>query len=106
MAHSVQAKDGGPPVRAVSIQELEQHAREVVRAVQETGTAVDIVDEGLVVARMSPSAAPETRDADAAPAEAHRAWLALMDDVARDLAADWPAGVSAQDVIDDIRREL
>jgi antitoxin (DNA-binding transcriptional repressor) of toxin-antitoxin stability system len=95
------------PTRTVGIGELKSQADEIVREVSETGRPIDIVQNGQVAARLSPAPATEPASADAASAQerehAVRDWLRRMDDVSQEIAAVWPTGISAQDVIDDVR---
>jgi len=106
MAHAEKANDAEPAARTVSIYDLEQHARELVRAVQASGEAVEIVEGGQVIARVSPTAGEASAGVRDAGHQARRDWLTLMDAVSGDMREVWPAGVLAQDVVNDIRREL
>jgi prevent-host-death family protein len=97
----------GPALRTVGIRELRARAGEIVREVRETGQPVDITVRGEVVARLTPPSASES-DATSAQANADRRiavddWLRKMDEVSQQIGTAWPAGVSAQDVIDDVR---
>ena len=96
---------------SIGIDELKTRTSEVLRRVREHGETLDVTDGGKVVARMVPvpsapadeqSEQPDDREA---RREAMRAWLRDVDEFARAVAKDWPKGVSAQDVIDDVRRE-
>ena len=93
------------PTRTVGVGELKTRADEIVREVRQTGRPVDIVQDGRVAARLSP--VPTTDAADATSVQERertvREWLRSMDEVSREIAAAWPKGVSAQDVIDDVR---
>ena len=93
------------PKRAVGVHELQTQAEELVREISESGQPIDIVRNGQVAARLSPVLT--TGPAEASTIEdreqAIREWLGKMDHVSREIAASWPKGVSAQDVIDDVR---
>jgi antitoxin (DNA-binding transcriptional repressor) of toxin-antitoxin stability system len=93
------------PKRTVGVGELKTQAEELVREVSESGRPIDIVRNGHVAARLSP--VPTTDPAHALTIEerehAIREWLGKMDHVSREIGAVWPDGVSAQDVIDDVR---
>jgi prevent-host-death family protein len=98
--------DREPPIRAVGIRELSANADEIVREVRATGRPIDITVDGEAVARLtaSPNQAAQTdRDGGEDRRQAVRAWLARMDEVSHQLGAVWPHGVSAQDVLDDVR---
>jgi prevent-host-death family protein len=97
----------GPALRTVGLRELRARAGEIVREVRETGQPVDITVRGEVVARLTPPSIPES---DVASARAHKDqrtavddWLLKMDEVSKQVGMAWPADVSAQDVIDDVR---
>ncbi len=106
----------GAPAReadmaTMDIGELETRAGELVRRVRDRET-IDVTDGGTVVARVVPAApAPSEQQSAEQPADpdvkrdAMLAWLRDMEPLIAELAIDWPKGVSAQDVIDDVRRE-
>lgn len=80
--------------------ELGANIDEVLREV-ERGEIVDVMRAGQVVARIAPPPAQEKpidRDANGAWTEL----LRLRDEI----SADWPEGISAQDAINDVRRDL
>jgi prevent-host-death family protein len=84
----------------VGIRELKANTSEIVRRVRERGEIVDITYHGEVVARLVP-ARP------ALPAANKVAALLVdLDQLAAEIGAAWPKGVSAQDAIEDVRREL
>jgi prevent-host-death family protein len=98
--------DQEPPVRTVGIRELSARADEIVREVRTTGRPVDITVDGETVAHLTPSShqsVPLGAGGGEDRRQAVRDWLARMDEVADQLRADWPRGVSAQDMIDDVR---
>lgn len=84
----------------VGIRELKTHTSEIVRRVRERGEIIGITYHGEVVAHLVPTvrAAPS-------PAEV-AAILTDMDQLAAEISAHWPEGVSALDAIRDGRREL
>lgn len=104
--HAARSSDP-QPTRTVGIGELKTQAEELIREVAESGRPIDIVRNGEVAARLAPAPVSVPATADAASGEdrerAVREWLRKMDDVSREIAAVWPKGVSAQDVIDDVR---
>ena len=84
----------------VGIRELKANTSEIVRRVRERGEIVDITYHGEVVARLVP-ARP------ALPAANKVAALLVdLDQLAAEIGAAWPKGVSEQDAIEDVRREL
>ena len=84
----------------VGIRELKASTSEIVRRVRERGEVVDITYHGEVVARLVPVRPPVPVPGDVA------ALLTDMDQLAAEISAAWPAGVSAVDAVRDVRREL
>ena len=84
-------------MRTLGIRELRDSLSEVLRQVAEDGEIVEITKHGRVVARVVPAARPQLTQ------EEISALIADMDQAAAELGAVWPAGVSAQDAIDDVR---
>jgi prevent-host-death family protein len=85
-------------VPAIGIRQLKEQTSEIVRRVREESTTFDVTYRGRIVARLVP--VKQSQDDRAAS-------LALLDDLDR-LAAElaWPEGVSAVEVVRDVRREL
>ncbi len=79
----------------VGIRELKQQASELVRMVRETGNEVQVTYHGEVVALLIP-VKPARKKAD-------RAW-ANLDNLAAEIGARWPKGVSAADAVSEARR--
>jgi len=87
-------------VESVGIRELKQRTSEIVRRVREDGKGIDITCRGQVVARIVPPESPEaTRE------RSRRAWDRL-DELAKQVSAAWPEGVSAVEAVREQRREL
>lgn len=84
----------------VGIRELKAGASEIIRRVRERGEVVDITYHGEVVARLVPVRPPTPAPEDVA------ALLTDLDQLAAEIAAAWPVGVSAVDAVRDVRREL
>jgi prevent-host-death family protein len=84
----------------VGIRELKTNTSEIIRRVRERSEVVDITHRGEVVARLVPVApllpAPEET----------AAILADLDQLAAEIGAAWPEGVSAVDAVREVRREL
>ena len=94
---------------SIGVDELHTRTSEVLRRVREDGETIDVTDGGTVVARMVPVESVqggEHVDDREARRDAMRAWMRDMEPLIADLAKTWPKGVSAQDVVDDIRRDL
>ncbi len=84
----------------VGIRELKQRAGEIVRQVRERKEAVTVTYRGRAVARLVPVESKEAQRA-----EATAVW-AEMDELAREVGAHWPAGVSAVEAVQEQRRGL
>jgi antitoxin (DNA-binding transcriptional repressor) of toxin-antitoxin stability system len=84
----------------VRLPELGEQAASLVRRVRDTGEVVDIEEHGVVVARVVPvpGSTPEQADLES--------FWDDLDDIAAEINASWPKGVSAEDAINDVRREL
>jgi prevent-host-death family protein len=80
----------------VGIRELKQQASELVRMVRETGKEVQVTYHGQVVALLIPVKRTSKKD------EA-TAW-ANLDNLAAQIGARWPKGVSATDAVAEARR--
>jgi prevent-host-death family protein len=80
----------------VGIRELKQQASELIRMVRETGEEVQITYHGQVVALLIPVKRTHEEDETAA-------W-AKLDNLAAQIGARWPKGVSAADAIAEARR--
>lgn len=83
-------------MRTVEIIELRKNLNEVVREVEQ-GETVDVARNGQVVAQLVP-ARPRKR-----PQRDIDEIIADIAQVAAEIGAQWPASVSAQDAIDDVR---
>lgn len=80
----------------VGIRELKQQASELVRMVRETGKEIQVTYHGQVVALIVPVKRASKKD------EA-TAW-AKLDNLAAQIGARWPKGVSAVDALSEARR--
>lgn len=79
----------------VGIRELKQQASELVRLVRETGSEVQVTYHGEVVALLIP-VKPVRKDSE-------NAW-AKLDNLAAEIGARWPKGISAADAMIEARR--
>lgn len=88
-------------MQAVGIRKLKARASELVRRVREDHETIEVTYRGRAVARLVPIEQPRNTDM----AEFGAIW-ADMDRLAEEISALWPAGVSATDAIDDVRRDF
>ena len=79
----------------VGIRELKQQASELVRMVRETGKEVQVTYHGQVVALLIPVQQGRKNDG--------KDW-AKLDNLAAQIGARWPKGVSAADAVAEARR--
>jgi antitoxin (DNA-binding transcriptional repressor) of toxin-antitoxin stability system len=84
----------------VRLPELGEQAASLVRRVRDTGEVVDIEEHGVVVARVVPVPEPVPDQADL------DSFWDDLDEIAAEINASWPKGVSAEDAVKDVRREL
>ena len=84
----------------VGIRQLKQHTSEVLRRVREQGETVTITHRGRAIARLVPLSTSTDSLAMAATV-----W-AEMDQLAQEIGAHWPVGVSALNAVHEQRREL
>lgn len=87
-------------MEAVGIRELKQRTSDILRRVREGKETISITYRGKVVAQIVP-----VEDKEAMRAEALRVW-AEIDELAKEITAHWPAGVSAAEAVKEQRREL
>jgi antitoxin (DNA-binding transcriptional repressor) of toxin-antitoxin stability system len=93
------------PTRTVGISELKNQADEIVREVSETGSPVDVMIDGKIVARLSRSVSHKSNNADDRR-QAMRDWLRETEEFAQDVARRWPSSISSVELIREQRREL
>ena len=94
---------GGETMMKVGIPELRDRAEEIVQSVRRTGEAVDIEESGVIIARVIPATQSETHVTD--QDEIAQFWSDLRA-LSAEISKAWPAGVSAEEAINDVRREL
>jgi prevent-host-death family protein len=85
---------------SIGVRELKAHISEILRRVQEEGEVVEVTNHGQVVARLVPVhyGRPVDRNENGA-------WTRL-NELISEIGANWPEGVTAQDAINDVRRDL
>jgi prevent-host-death family protein len=83
----------------VGVRELKANTSELLRQVSEKGEVVEVTRHGQVIARLVPASTPlPDRDANGA-------WTKLKE-LSAQISALWPADVSAEEAINDVRRDL
>ena len=86
-------------MQIVGVRELKERASEILRRVREDGDAYEVSYHGRVIARLIPVTQPDSQDD---LTDFLRSWEQL----AADIGAHWPKGVSAVDAVREGRREL
>ena len=87
-------------VTAIDVSVLEQRAREVLRRVRESGEPFDVVEDGMVLARLVPARPVVDEATSEAIIERRRKLI-------EDIGKAWPEdGMSAAEAIAEQRREL
>jgi prevent-host-death family protein len=87
-------------MKTVGVRELKANISELLQSVYESGETVEVTRHGQVIARLVPPHHAQHMDRDA-----NGAWTEL-NELAAEISALWPNGVSAQDAINDVRRDL
>ncbi|MEO5953284.1 MAG: type II toxin-antitoxin system prevent-host-death family antitoxin, partial [Chloroflexia bacterium] len=93
------ARNVGTDMKTLEATELQANIDEILREV-EGGQIVEVTRNGKVVARFVPANHRQSVDRDA-----NSTWSELLR-LRDEISAIWPEGVSAQDAINDVRREL
>jgi prevent-host-death family protein len=86
-------------MRSIGVRELKAHTSQILRLVQDQGEEITVTHRGRVIARLIPAEVPQTTYDDAA------VW-ANLDQLAAEIGAHWPAGVTAAESVAEGRREL
>ncbi|MEX2239042.1 MAG: type II toxin-antitoxin system prevent-host-death family antitoxin [Dehalococcoidia bacterium] len=84
-------------IEQVTVEELKQRAKELVRRVHQSGETFEVTVRGRVAALLRP---PPKQPFDV------EAWIKETDEIAAQIGALWPAGVSAEEAVREQRREL
>lgn len=85
--------------KRIGVRELKLNPGKVVMAVHDTNEEIDVTYRGEVVAKIVPVQRRPSLEEVRAAWQRHR-------EIAHEISKDWPEGVSAADVIKDVRREL
>ncbi len=88
-------------MQSVGVRDLKQRASEVLRRVRDHGETIDVTYRGRVVARLVPFGQPQPLNE-----KEIRAFWSDWKALAAEIGEHWPRGVSAQDAVDDVRRNL
>jgi antitoxin (DNA-binding transcriptional repressor) of toxin-antitoxin stability system len=91
-------------MRRVGVRELKEHTSQILRELREHGEIVDVTHRGEVIARLIPVG--QSVQEMPIDREKLREFWERWDELAAEISADWPDGVSAQDAIRDVRRDL
>ncbi len=89
-------------MKSVGVRALKANISELLREVNEEGESIEVTKHGQVIARLIPAHAAQGQALDR---DANGAWTDLKA-LAQEISAIWPQGVSAQDAINDVRRDL
>ncbi len=90
---------------SVGVRELKERTSAVLRRVRENGELIDVTYRGRVVARLAPAGQATIRERPISQDELDALWE-RWDKLSAEISADWPEGVSAEDAINDVRRDL
>jgi prevent-host-death family protein len=91
-------------MKSVGIRELSDYTSELLQQVRQ-GETIEITDRGEVVARLVPARLTLPQQEPLTDEEIDE-FMTSLDALAAEISADWPEGVSAEDAINDVRREL
>ena len=84
----------------IGIRELKQQTSKILRRVREDGETIEITYHGEAVARLVPVSPAKPTPEEMA------AIVTNLNQLSTEISAQWPQNSSAQDAIDDVRREL
>ena len=87
-------------MRVIGVRELKANISDILRQVEEEGEVVEVTRHGHVIARLMPVEQLQSDQRDS-----NGTWTQL-NELIREISTKWPEGVTAQDAISDVRREL
>jgi prevent-host-death family protein len=96
----LQSKSKEGAMRVIGIRELKEQTSQILRRVREEGVEYQVTYHGKVIARLIPVS---TSQPDAT--EVDEIWTDL-DRLAAEIGEHWPEGVSAEDAVKEVRRNL
>lgn len=85
---------------SIGIRELKQQTSKILRRVREDGEIIEITYHGEPIAQLIPIKPSEPSEAEI------NAILTDLRQLSAEISSQWPKGVSAEDAINDIRRDL
>lgn len=92
----------------VELQDLKEHAEDLISRVEADGETIEIVRHGRVAALLIPLPEPNPGDAEKTARHAQTEQTAVILDrlwsLGDEISKEWPKGVSAVDAIRDVRR--
>lgn len=89
-------------MRSVGVRELKEQTSRILQEVHDTRQIVEITHRGRAIARLVPA---DRALSDAEKAKTAAVW-ADMDELAAEIAAHWPKGVTAEEAVREQRRDL
>jgi prevent-host-death family protein len=92
-------------MRSVGVRELKEHTSKIIRRVHENGETIEVTCRGKVVAQLVPAGLTLPQERPINKEELDAFWKE-WDRLSEEISKDWPEGVSAQDAINDVRRDL
>jgi len=87
-------------MRVIGVRELKANISDILRQVEEEGEVVEVTRHGHVIARLMPVEQLQSDHRDS-----NGTWTQL-NELIREISTKWPEGVTAQNAINDVRREL
>ena len=87
-------------MRVIGVRELKANISDILRQVEEEGEVVEVTRHGHVIARLMPVEQLQSDQRDS-----NGTWTQL-NELIREISTKWPEGVTAQNAINDVRREL
>jgi prevent-host-death family protein len=87
-------------MRSVGVRELRERTSEIIRLVRDEGQEVEITYYGRVVARLVPAGPKPAEEVDRSSV-----WTDL-DQLAAEIGARWPEGITAAETVAEGRRDL
>lgn len=86
-------------MRTIGVRELKAHTSQILRLVHDQNEEIEVTHRGRVIARLVPaSLTPATQDLAAIWAD--------LDQLAAEIGAHWPAGITAANAVGEGRRDL
>jgi len=90
-------------METIGIRELKTHASEILKRVREDGATYTVTHHGRAIARLTPIV---ELDEDRRPFASVEEMVAAFDALAEEIGRHLPPGATAEDAINDVRRDL